>query len=119
VDKSKLARIRRHRRIRKKVRGSAARPRISVFKSTRHIYAQLIDDAAGVTLVSASTLDKELREGLGHGGNREAAKKVGDLLGRRAVEKGIRQAVFDRGGFPYHGRVKELADAARGAGLEF
>jgi len=101
------------------VRGSAARPRISVFKSTRHIYAQLIDDAAGVTLVSASTLDKELREGLGHGGNREAAKKVGDLLGRRAVEKGIRQAVFDRGGFPYHGRVKELADAARGAGLEF
>ena len=101
------------------MRGSAARPRISVFKSTRHIYAQLIDDAAGVTLVSASTLDKELREGLGHGGNREAAKKVGDLLGRRAVEKGIRQAVFDRGGFPYHGRVKELADAARGAGLEF
>jgi len=90
-----------------------------VFKSARHIYAQLIDDDAGSTLVSASTLDPELKGAGGHGGNRDAAKKVGELLGKRALEKGHRQVVFDRGGYPYHGRVKVLADAARGAGLEF
>lgn len=119
MDKSKVARIRRHARIRKRLSGSSERPRISIFKSARHIYAQIIDDVKGVTLVAASSMDKELRGSIKHGGNREAAKKVGEALARRAVDKGLRQVVFDRGGFPYHGRVKELADSAREAGLEF
>lgn len=119
MDKNRLARIRRHQRIRKKLRGRAECPRVAVFKSTRHIYAQLIDDDSGATLASASTMDKELKGSDGHGGNQEAAKKVGELLGKRALEKGVRRVVFDRGGYPYHGRVKVLADAARGAGLEF
>jgi len=119
VDKSKVARIRRHARIRKSLSGSSERPRISIFKSARHIYAQIIDDVKGVTLVAASSMDKELRGSMKHGGNREAAKKVGEALARRAVDKGLRQVVFDRGGFLYHGRVKELADSAREAGLEF
>ena len=105
-----------HKRIRRKLRGTAERPRLAVFRSIAHIYAQLIDDNAGATLVSASTLDKG---GKTYGGNVAAAKAVGKLVAERAREKGIQKVVFDRGGYPYHGRIKALADAARGAGLEF
>ena len=114
-DKNK-ARLKRHRRVRAKVSGTAACPRLNVFRSSKHIYAQLIDDVNGVTLVSASSMDKEFE---GQGGNKEAAKKVGQLVGNRAVEKGIETVVFDRGGYLYHGRVKELADGARESGLKF
>ena len=110
-------RIRRHRRVRKKVRGTAERPRLSVFRSSRHISVQLIDDEAGTTLASASTLEAELRSV--PGGNVAAARSVGTLIGERAVDAGIKAAVFDRGGYRYHGRVAELANAARSAGLEF
>ncbi len=113
------ARIRRHRRVRKKVFGTPERPRLSVYGSLNHIYAQIIDDMKGHTLVAASTLDKELKGEIKHGGNVESAKKVGLLIARRAVEKGIKKVVFDRGGFRYHGRIKALADAAREGGLEF
>ncbi len=113
------ARKRRHRRIRKKIYGTPERPRLSVYGSLNHIYAQIIDDMKGVTLVSASTMDKELKGEIKHGGNVEAAKKVGALVAKRAVEKGIKKVVFDRGGFRYHGRIKALADAAREGGLEF
>ena len=119
MDKSKIARIRRHARIRKKLSGSSEKPRISVFKSARHIYAQIIDDVKGVTLVAASSMDKDLRTDVKYGGNREAAKKVGEVLAKRAMDKGLRLVVFDRGGYPFHGRVKDLADSARAAGLEF
>jgi len=119
VKNSRNARIRRHTRIRKKVRGSSERPRISVFKSTKHIYAQLINDDEGSTVVSVCTMDKEIRDAIKHGGNVEAAKKVGEALGKRAAEKGVRLAVFDRGGYPYHGRIKALADSARESGLSF
>ncbi len=115
----KLARLRRHRRVRKHVSGTSERPRLSVFRSTNHIYAQLIDDTKGVTIASASTLDPELKSQISTGGNIEAAKKVGELIAKRASEKKIEQVIFDRGGFLYHGRVKALADAARGAGLKF
>ncbi len=115
----KESRTRRHYRVRKKVFGTPARPRLNVFRSSSHIYAQIIDDEAGVTLVSASTLDKELKGTLSHGGNKESAKKVGDLVAKRAKEKGIESVVFDRGGYIFHGRVKELAEAAREAGLQF
>jgi len=115
----RLARLRRHRRVRKKVFGMPGKPRLSVFRSTNHIYAQLIDDVQGVTLVSASTLDPEVKPDIKTGGNIEAAKKVGELVAKRALEKNIEQVVFDRGGFLYHGRVKALADAAREAGLKF
>ncbi len=111
------ARQRRHLRIRRKVVGTPERPRLNVFRSTRHIYAQVIDDLGGRTLFSASSLDPEL--GLEDGGNIDAAKQVGGLLGRRAVASGCKKVVFDRGGFIYHGRIKALADAAREAGLEF
>ena len=113
------ARIRRHRRVRKKVFGTLERPRLSVYGSLNHIYAQIIDDMKGHTLVAASTLDKELKTEIKHGGNVESAKKVGQLIAKRAVEKGIKKVVFDRGGFRYHGRIKALADAAREGGLEF
>ncbi|RMG66787.1 MAG: 50S ribosomal protein L18 [Nitrospirae bacterium] len=113
------ARIRRHRRIRKKVFGTPERPRLSVYGSLNHIYAQIIDDIKGHTLVAASTLDKELKAEIGHGGNVDSAKKVGQLIAKRALEKGIKRVVFDRGGFRYHGRIKALADAAREGGLEF
>lgn len=107
-------------RVRKKVRGTDERPRLTVFRSPRHIYAQVISDDGGRTLVAASSLSKELREGLsGHTGNREAARQVGALLAKRAIDAGIRKVVFDRNGFLYHGRVQTLADAAREAGLEF
>lgn len=118
ADKNK-ARLKRHLRVRKKINGTAARPRLSVFRSSKHMYAQLIDDVAGVTLAAASTKDKELTEAIGNGGNVEAAAKVGDLIAKRAKEKGISVVVFDRGGYLYHGRIQALATAAREAGLEF
>ncbi len=114
-------RLRRHRRVRKKVFGTPERPRLCVYKSLRHIYAQIIDDTKGHTLVAASTLDKEFdATGLGESRcNIEAAKRVGELIAKRALEKGITKVVFDRGGYPYHGRVKALAEAAREVGLQF
>ena len=110
------ARLHRHKRVRGKISGTAARPRLNVFRSTNHIYAQLIDDVKGVTLAAASTLDKEFD---GNGGNKEAAKKVGELIAKRVAEKGISEVVFDRGGYIFHGRVKELAEGAREGGLKF
>lgn len=114
-----LKRIKRHLRIRKKVKGTPEKPRLAVFKSEKHIYAQIIDDTKGHTLVSASTLDKELRQKLSKTYNIEAAKEVGKLIAQRALSLGIKTVVFDRGGFKYHGRIKALADAAREAGLKF
>jgi large subunit ribosomal protein L18 len=108
-----------HRRIRKKIAGSGERPRLSVFRSQGHIYAQVIDDEAGRTLCAASSLDKDLREKAKRGANVASAKAVGQLIAARAREKGIESVVFDRGGFQYHGRVKALADAAREGGLKF
>lgn len=105
-----------HERIRKRVRGTAERPRLAVFRSVAHIYAQLIDDSQGVTLVSASSVEKSNKT---KGGNLAAAKAIGKLIAERAKEKGVQKVVFDRGGYIYHGRVKALADAAREAGLEF
>ena len=110
------ARLKRHARVRKKISGTAARPRLNVFRSTTHIYAQLIDDVAGVTLASASSMEKGFE---GFGGNKEAAKKVGMAIARKAQEKGISEIVFDRSGYIYHGRVKELAEGAREGGLKF
>ena len=110
-----VARLRRHRRVRGKVSGTAERPRLDVFRSSKHIYAQIIDDVAGVTLCSASTMDKDFE---GFGGNIEAAGKVGRKIAERALEKGIKVVVFDRGGFVYHGRVKALAEGAREGGLQ-
>jgi len=117
-DRKKLRR-RRHLRVRKKVFGTPERPRLCVFRSNKHIYAQIIDDTVGRTLVAASTLDKDLRDKLEKTWNKEAAREVGRLIGKRALEKGITTVVFDRGGYKYHGRVKELADGAREAGLKF
>ena len=116
VDKNAV-RKKRHSRVRAKLSGTEARPRLNVFRSNKHIYAQLVDDVKGVTLASASTLDKEVS--LESTGNVDAAVKVGELVAKRAVEKGIKSVVFDRGGYLYHGRVKALADAARENGLEF
>lgn len=112
-------RKKRHYRVRTKVFGTAERPRLNVYRSLKNIYAQIINDELGVTIVAASSLDKELKEKLAHGGNKEAAKAVGELIAKKALEKGIKQVVFDRGGYIYHGRVMELANAAREAGLEF
>jgi large subunit ribosomal protein L18 len=108
-------RLRIHERIRHRVRGSAERPRLAVFRSLKHIYAQVIDDAQGRTVVSASSSEKNRP----NGGNVAGAKQIGQLIARRAKEKGIQKIVFDRGGYLYHGRIKALADAAREAGLEF
>ena len=108
-----------HDRIRKKIRGTQARPRLAVYRSQGHIYAQVIDDDAGQTLVTASSLDKDVRAKQKRGGNVAAAKQVGSLIASRAKEKGIAMVVFDRGGFQYHGRIKALAEAAREAGLKF
>ena len=118
IQKREKKEIRRriHRRIRRKLAGSAERPRLAVFRSVAHIYAQVIDDAGGTTLASASSVDKASKT---NGGNVAAAKVIGKLLAERAQAKGIKQVVFDRGGYRYHGRVKALADAARAAGLEF
>ncbi|HEY8393088.1 MAG TPA: 50S ribosomal protein L18 [Capillibacterium sp.] len=114
------ARVRRHVRLRKKLAGTAERPRLSVYKSLHHIYAQIIDDVEGKTLLSASTVDPEIREQVkGYGGNVESAKLVGKVIAQRAQAKGIKQVVFDRGGYDYHGRVAALAEAARENGLEF
>ena len=104
-----------HRRIRRKVKGSTARPRLAVYRSLNHIYAQVIDDLEGQTLVSASTTEKELRGATG--GNLEAARRIGKTIAERAIAKGISSVVFDRGGYLYHGRIKALTDAAREAGL--
>jgi len=113
-------RKRRHLRVRKKVFGTPERPRLCVFRSAKHIYAQIIDDIAGRTLVSASTLSPDVKKQLtGYPGNIESAKVVGKVIGRKAIDMGIKKVVFDRGGFLYHGRVKALADAAREEGLEF
>ena len=110
------ARLKRHARVRKKISGTAARPRLNVFRSAKHIYAQLIDDVAGVTLASASSMEKGFE---GFGGNKEAAKKVGMAIAQKAQEKGSSEIVFDRSGYIYHGRVKELAEGAREGGLKF
>jgi large subunit ribosomal protein L18 len=115
IDK-KTIRTRVHKRIRRKLAGTTERPRLAVFRSVAHIYAQVIDDEKGVTLVSASSVDKG---GKTNGGNVAAAKAIGKLVAERAKEKGVGRVVFDRGGYPYHGRIKALADAARAAGLEF
>jgi large subunit ribosomal protein L18 len=118
--KRREARLRRHIRLRKKIAGTSERPRLSVFRSLHHIYAQVIDDTKGNTLLMVSTLDPELRKNLaGKSGNIEAAKLVGTLVAKKAIEKGIKQVVFDRGGQIYHGRVAALATAAREGGLEF
>ncbi|MBI5663759.1 MAG: 50S ribosomal protein L18 [Nitrospirae bacterium] len=113
------ARKARHNRVRKKVTGTPERPRMNVFRSVNHIYVQLIDDYSSKTLAAASSADKELKGKIKTGGNIEAAKTVGLLMARRAVDKGIKKIVFDRGGYLYHGRIKALAEAAREGGLEF
>ena len=115
VDK-KANRIKRHKRVRSKISGTAQCPRLNVFRSAKHIYAQLIDDNAGVTLCSASTLEKGFE---GFGGNIDAAKKIGTILAERAKDKGITDVVFDRSGYVYHGRVAALAEGAREGGLNF
>ena len=114
ADKN-VARLRRHRRVRGKISGTAARPRLDVFSSAKHIYAQVIDDEQGVTLASASSMDKDFNA---YGGNVEAAKKVGENIAKKCLEKGITEVVYDRGGFVYHGRVQALAEGAREAGLK-
>jgi large subunit ribosomal protein L18 len=118
--KAKAAALaRRQRRVRGKVRGDATRPRLRVTRSSAHIYAQVIDDVAGVTIAAAASNDAELRSALKSGSNIDAAKAVGEAVGRRAMEKGVNEVIFDRGGHLYHGRVKALADGARSAGLKF
>ena len=112
----KMERARRHARVRRKISGTAERPRLCVYRSNTNLYVQVIDDVAGVTLVLASTLDKEVKTKYA---NKEAAKEVGALIAKRALEKNIKDVVFDRGGYIYHGVVKELADAARNGGLNF
>lgn len=112
-------RSRRKQRVRKKVQGTAGRPRLTVYRSLRHIYAQIINDNTGQTLAAASTLSKELRGTLQAMGNTEAAQAVGELVAQEALERGIKKVVFDRNGFLYHGRIKTLAEAARQKGLEF
>ncbi len=114
---SNVARLRRHKRVRKTISGTASRPRLNVYRSLKNIYAQIIDDDKGITLVSASTLDASLKGK--NGGNKEAAREVGKLVAAKALEKGIKTVVFDRGGYIYHGRVLELAEGAREGGLEF
>ena len=113
---SNVARIKRHQRVRKNISGSAERPRQNVYRSLNHIYAQIIDDTKGFTLVSASSMDKDFTA---NGGNIEGAKAVGNAIAKKALEKGIKAVVFDRGGYIYHGRVAALAEGAREGGLEF
>ena len=112
-------RLQRHKRVRRKVFGTPQRPRLCVFRSSNNIYAQIIDDTNRVTLVAASSLDEAVKGAVNHTGNKEAAKLVGQLVAKKAVEKGITEVVFDRGGYIYHGRIKELAEGAREAGLKF
>ena len=113
---TRTQRVKRHKRIRGKISGTAERPRLSVFRSEKHIYAQLIDDVAGKTLASASSVEKAFE---GSGSNKEAARKVGNMIADRAKKAGIEEVVFDRGGYIYHGRVQELAEGAREGGLKF
>ncbi len=113
------ARIKRHYRIRNKVKGTAQTPRLAVFRSNKHMYVQLIDDVAGVTIAAASTMEAEIAGKLESTSNIEAAQAVGEAIAKKAVEKGITEAVFDRGGYVYHGKVAALAEAAREAGLQF
>ena len=112
-------RLQRHKRVRRKVFGTPQRPRLCVFRSSNNIYAQIIDDTNRVTLVAASSLEEAVKSAVNHTGNKEAAKLVGQLVAKKAVEKGITEVVFDRGGYIYHGRIKELAEGAREAGLKF
>ncbi|MBS4535542.1 50S ribosomal protein L18 [Clostridium sp. D2Q-14] len=112
-------RVKRHGRMRNKVHGTPERPRLNVYRSLNHIYAQIIDDINGVTLIQASTLDKNLKEKLDSTSNKEAAREVGKLVAEKAKDKNIESVVFDRGGYIYHGRVKELAEGARECGLKF
>ncbi len=118
-QETRIRRERRHRRVRAKVAGSAARPRLNVFRSNKHIFAQIIDDSKGHTLVAASTLDGDVRMQAAQLKKKDEAKAVGKLLAQRAIEKGLKQVIFDRGGNLYHGRVKSLAEGAREGGLEF
>jgi len=115
VDR-KLTRVRRHLRVRKKVFGTPERPRLSVYRSEKNIYAQIIDDINAITVVAASSVEKDFSA---KGGNKEGAKLVGELVAKKAIDKGIKEVVFDRGGYIYHGRVQQLAEAAREAGLKF
>ncbi|OCC15063.1 LSU ribosomal protein L18p (L5e) [Dissulfuribacter thermophilus] len=120
LKKKVKARLRRKMRIRKRLSGTPDRPRLAVFRSAKHIYAQIIDDTKGVTIVSASSLSPEIRDRLGEcKGKKEVAKLVGELIAKRALEKDVKKVAFDRGGYKYHGRVKALADGARETGLEF
>ena len=112
-------RLQRHKRVRRKVFGTPQRPRLCVFRSSNNIYAQIIDDTNRVTLVAASSLDEAVKGAVNHTGNKEAAKMVGEMVAKKAVEKGITEVVLDRGGYIYHGRIKELAEGAREAGLKF
>ncbi len=114
---SNVARLKRHARVRKNISGTQERPRLNVFRSLKNIYAQIIDDTTGTTLVAVSTLDKGFDGS--YGGNTEAAKKVGNMIAQKALEKGIKEVVFDRGGYIYHGRVAALAEGAREGGLDF
>ncbi len=114
-----VSRLKRKRRVRKNICGNENRPRMSVFRTAKHIYAQIIDDTKGTTLVSASTVDKEFKDQKVEGKKVEIAKAVGNLVGKRALDKGIKQVVLDRNGFLYHGRIKSLSDGAREAGLNF
>jgi large subunit ribosomal protein L18 len=116
-DDRQKSRVKRHLRVRKKISGTAERPRLAVYRSDKNIYAQVIDDVAQITLVSASSVDKAFEPKLG--GNKEAAKLVGKMIGERSLEKGIVEVIFDRGGYVYHGRVQNLAEGAREAGLKF
>jgi len=118
ADGKKEGRERRHKRIRKKVFGTLERPRLSVYRSLNHIYAQIIDDLKGYTVVAASSLDKEFKDDGSHKGNIRTAKKVGELIAKRALEKGIKKVVFDRSGYLYHGSVRALAEAVSETGLE-
>ena len=121
INKASRAEIRekKHRRIRHHLNGTATTPRLAVFRSNKHMYAQIIDDTVGKTLVSASTLQKDVAEGLEKTNNVDAAAKLGEVIAKKALDKGIKSVVFDRGGFVYQGKVKALAEAAREAGLDF
>ena len=112
-------RVKRHERVRKNLYGTPEKPRLCVYRSNKNISAQIIDDVNGTTLVAASSLDKDLKAEVGNGGNKEAAEQVGKMIAERAIAKGIEEVVFDRGGYIYHGRVKELAEGAREGGLKF
>jgi len=119
MDLRKKARLRRKRSIRKRVVGSGQRPRLCVFRSSKHIYAQVVDDSSGYTLAAASTMEKEVKDHSGFKNQVEAANFIGELVAKRVMEKGVKKIVFDRNGFLYHGRVKAVSEGARAAGLEF